>query len=77
MTPPTLHLIQHGENDKSSVTDADEDGLSTSGLSRAQQLVQVFSLIRQYHIGCILAQHLKKSNTPGAHHVLLTSLKRI
>ena len=58
---PTLYLIRHGEKDKDPSTGEDLDGLSATGVSRAQQLVQVFGPKSPYNIGCILAQHPKKS----------------
>jgi hypothetical protein len=74
MTSPVLYLIRHGEKDKDPVTGEDEDGLSTLGLSRAQQLVQVFGPKSPYNIACILAQHPKKSKTFKEGYTTLTKV---
>ena len=62
-TPPALYLIRHGEKDEDPVTGKDGIGLSTAGLSRAQQLVEVFGPTSPYEVGYILAQHYKKSDS--------------
>ena len=51
---PTVYLIRHGEKPSDG-----SDGLSATGLERAQCLTNVFGPNSGYNIGYILAEHPK------------------